>query len=285
MRLGVLANAAGATATSAALLLAGRYATGWRPIVAILVVSAVLAAALNVTLRLRAQHERTRMRGVALRALRASEQEREEVARALGDEATQLLAGALLNLRAARASRSDRTSASALEPGADQLGNARSAIIATMEHLERGSSAMRSSLMDLLGPEAALLSLARTACEHADLRLRADAGVLGPIPAGARMALFRITQDAIENVVQHAHATELILETGHDGREAIVALEDDGDGFDARRALREPGSALGLSTMSELAAYWGGSVRIRSRVGAGTRVEVRFPLKSMPADA
>ena len=275
MKFAIFANVLGATATCAALLIAGRYASGWGTILAILAVSAILAATLNATLRLRARQERMRLRGVAMRAIHASAAERSELARALGDEAAQTLAGALLHLKAAQGSNG----------GDERIGDVRQAIVTTMERLEKGSAALRPSLMSLVGPEAALLSLARAACEDARFRLHARVDALGPLDAGARDALYSIAREAIANAVAHAGATELSLVTGHEGDTALLVVGDDGAGFDTRAAFRRPEGALGLSTMTELAAYWGGDVRIESRIGSGTRVEVRLPLKPAQIDA
>lgn len=277
MKIALLANAAGASATSAALLIAGQRGIGWPAITAIMIVSAVLAVTLNVLLRVRARQERMRMRHVAVRAMRASEEEREELARTLSDEAAQKLAGALLHLKAARASQA--------EGDDDRLAPARMAIVATMEQLERRSAALRPSLVDLVSAEAAIASFASTACEAAGLRLSATIEKTGPLASGAGTALFRIAQEAVQNVVEHAHASELRLEIGREGSESVVVVEDDGRGFDARTAFRQPGGALGLTTMTEVAAYWGGSVRIARRPGSGTRVEIRFPVKAEPIHA
>lgn len=269
MKIAVFLNAAGATATSAALLLAGRYASGWPTMAAIVAVSAVLALTLNALLHVRARAERMRLRGVAVRAIRASEEQRQALAHTLSGEAAQSLAGALLHLKAAQGAVD--------EGGSARIGDARSAIVATMERLERNSAALGPSTLDLLGPEAALVSHARITCERAGLRFHAEAGPLGPLSTGAHTVLFRIAQDAVENVVEHAHASELRLITGHENGMARVVVSDDGGGFDPRAALRQPGGALGLSTMAELAAYWGGDVRIESRRGSGTRIEIRLP--------
>lgn len=277
MKIAVFANAVGASATSAALLIAGQRGIGWPAIAAIMVVSAVLAVTLNVLLRVRARQERMRMRHVAVRAMRASEEEREELARTLSDEAAQTLAGALLHLKAARAIAPDGEE--------DWLTHARRAIVATMEQLEKGSAALKPSLLELVSTEAAIASMARGACDAEGIRLNAKIGGLGPLSSGRAMALFRITQEAIDNVVEHAHASELRLETGRDGSDAVVVIRDDGAGFEVRTTIRPTGGALGLSTMSELAAYWGGSVRFDSRPGSGTRVEIRLSLETEPIDA
>lgn len=268
----ILANAAGATATSIALAFAARSATLGIGFMPILVVSALSALALNTLLLVQARRERARLRGVAQRAMRTAEEDRRRMARDVSEEAAQTLASALLHLRAVPAGSSP----------ADQesLRGARGAIIATMERLERGTGGFHPDLLDLLGMEAALLSMARTARDRVGLKLHTELRPVGALEEPARLALFRVAQEAIDNVVDHANASALCLTTRPEKGMAMVIVEDNGRGFNVREARRGSGTALGLSSMQEVAAYWGGVVRIESRVGSGTRVEIRFPLES-----
>ena len=88
-------------------------------------------------------------------------------------------------------------------------------------------------------------------------------------------ALFRIAQEALNNVAKHAHVhyVEIVL----DWREDSVFLEiaDDGVGFDA--ATRDLSSGLGMITMRERAQAIGGHKYTESQPGAGTRVRVTVP--------
>ncbi|HUF13944.1 MAG TPA: ATP-binding protein [Longimicrobiales bacterium] len=268
----ILANTAGATATAIALVIAARSASDWLELVPILLISAVAAFTLNFVLVVRAQRERTRLRGVALRALRVSDEDRRRRARDVNEEAAQTLASALLHLRAVPPGPSDG--------GQESIRGVRGAIVATMERLEKGADPLRPALLDMLGAEAALLSMARTACERVGIHLDADMRPLGPLADAPRLALLHIVQEAIDNVVDHAHARVLRLTTCAVDSAAVVIVQDDGRGFSVRHALRSSDHALGLSSMREMAAYWDGSVRIESRSGSGTCVEIRFPLQA-----
>lgn len=266
----ILANAAGATTTLIVLMIASRSASGWSEFVPILVISAVSALILNALLVAEAARERARLRGVAARAIRVSDEDRRRIARDVNGEAAQTLASALLHLKAVPAGSSREE--------LNGIRDARGAIIATMERLEQGADDLRPTLLDLLGTEAALLSMARSACDRAGLELHGEIHPLGRLADGPRLALARVVQEAIDNVIDHAMATELELTTRAVADTALVSVSDDGRGFNVRSALRTPDTALGLSSMRELAAYWGGSVRIESRPGSGTRVDIRFPL-------
>jgi PAS domain S-box-containing protein len=91
--------------------------------------------------------------------------------------------------------------------------------------------------------------------------------------------LYRITQEALNNVAKHAraHGADVILERR--AGEVTLIIEDDGVGFDTERALSAgKGGGLGLIGMRERAALVGGSVEVESSADKGTTVFVRIPL-------
>jgi len=96
-----------------------------------------------------------------------------------------------------------------------------------------------------------------------------------PLTGAVNTALFRMAQEALTNVVKHAHARHAGLHLRY-GEEAVtLTVEDDGVGFDAAR--RGKLGAWGLLGMEERAHLLGGEVRIESTCGGGTRVEAVFP--------
>jgi two-component system sensor histidine kinase UhpB len=96
------------------------------------------------------------------------------------------------------------------------------------------------------------------------------------VGAAAALAIYRIAQEALRNVAQHAGATEahLVLSAGDGGCELEVS--DAGHGFDAEEPL--PGPGLGLVAMRERARLAGGRLSVASRRGAGTVVKARFTM-------
>jgi signal transduction histidine kinase len=92
--------------------------------------------------------------------------------------------------------------------------------------------------------------------------------------------LFRIAQEAVTNVLRHANAAHLWIEGGAAGEHYLLAIEDDGAGFDPS-AVR-PG-ALGLVGMRERAHLAGGDCRWAAPRRGGTRVEIRLPLAAAQA--
>src|SRR5690606_15665537 len=91
----------------------------------------------------------------------------------------------------------------------------------------------------------------------------------------AELALYRIMQEALSNVARHsgARSARVSVSVERDGVTAIIS--DDGRGFAVAREMEHSG--LGLFGMQERGAYVGGTVRIESEPGRGTRVRVTIP--------
>ncbi len=89
--------------------------------------------------------------------------------------------------------------------------------------------------------------------------------------------LFRIGQEAITNSVRHANARTISVRTSYGGRQVLLEVEDDGEGFDPARAAGLPEGHFGLTGMRERAAAIDAEYELQSD-GSGTRVRVRVLL-------
>lgn len=87
--------------------------------------------------------------------------------------------------------------------------------------------------------------------------------------------LYRIAQEALNNVIKHAAATRVVIRLMAEADDLVLEIEDDGKGFDQSLAARD--DAFGILGMHERAALIGGSVAIDSHPGGGTRVRVTVP--------
>lgn len=89
--------------------------------------------------------------------------------------------------------------------------------------------------------------------------------------------MLRIVQESLANVRKHAHAqtVRILLTCSVDG-EYLLLVEDDGVGFVDTKPVGNPGEHIGLSIMDERAKRLGGSLRIESEPGEGTRVELTY---------
>ena len=149
---------------------------------------------------------------------------------------------------------------------------------------------LRPSILDHQGLWAAMewqaLELLDAAELHHDLQIHVAAGVAPPEgPDGERwaIAVFRIFQEMLSNVVRHARASGVQLRLYVDGPPSPVlylSVSDNGRGAGAGE-LDHPRS-YGVMGMRERAGHWGGSLDIRSQPGQGTRVRLTMPLPVAP---
>lgn len=234
---------------------------------------------LEVEERKRAE-EKTRASEAQLRALSQEvisiqERERARFSRELHDELGQTLTAVKLSLDAIRR----RVSGEAAEAMEET-----SQLLADSIKLVRGiATELRPYLLDQLGLEAAIQWSVDRYRGKTDIDWQfesTDGFPRFPLPIEA--ACFRIAQEAMTNAVRHGHANRITVGC-HTGADSVrVTVLDDGVGF---VESNEPTSlhGLGLLGMKERAAALGGKLRIESRTGAGTLVEVTFTRNSVYA--
>ena len=123
-------------------------------------------------------------------------------------------------------------------------------------------------------PSSQLLQqLAEASSSRGNLRINVDAQGEGPLPADVQIGLYRIAQEALNNVNKHSDAKQAEVRfRGHPTR-VDLRISDDGRGFDT--ATTPPGH-FGLGIMRERARALGAQLRLESRPGAGTRIDVHW---------
>ena len=102
------------------------------------------------------------------------------------------------------------------------------------------------------------------------LHVQGDESRLNPQHAAG---LYRISQEAISNVLRHAEAQHVTLDFNFEPHAICLCVSDDGRGFDPA-TLERGGRQLGLTSMAERAAELGGTCQIDSRLGEGTTLKV-----------
>jgi signal transduction histidine kinase len=98
-----------------------------------------------------------------------------------------------------------------------------------------------------------------------------------------RVQLIRIVQEGLANVRKHAHASAAQVVFTFDAGRIQVRIEDDGVGFDVARLFQAEGQSFGLRSMRDRAEALGGTLRILSAPGRGTRVIIEVPCESTSA--
>jgi two-component system sensor histidine kinase UhpB len=196
--------------------------------------------------------------------LRAQEAERSRLASDLHDEANQSLTGVLLRLRAIEHDAPDELRA--------ELRETAEAAAMAMDELLRLARELRPSALDDHGINAALRTqvdgFARQTGIAAALDVAPDFGDLGD---DEQIVVYRVVQEALNNVARHAAAQTVNVELRRTDGRKVLRVTDDGRGFND--AVPELGG-LGVTGMRERARLAGGRLRVRSRPGAGTTVEL-----------
>ena len=145
-----------------------------------------------------------------------------------------------------------------------------------LKTLRRISSDLRPDLLDHFGPAEAIEWQAEELHLKTGVRTRLDlrAGAL-ELSNTTSTALFRIVEAALENVARHAGATQVAISLHRENSHVVVAITDDGRGFDPRKVAT---GSVGLVAMRERARSLGGEVSIESRLRRGTTVTARLPI-------
>ena len=221
--------------------------------------------------------EREQVRAQLLRkVISAQEDERKRIARELHDETSQGLAVLAMGLEAAQdALRTGKT---------PRLDEVKAVAVRTLEDVHRLILDLRPSVLDDLGLLSAIRWYAERHLETRGISVRCEFGELDRrLPPEMETALFRICQETMSNVARHSKATAVLVQVGVEDDEIRIDIEDDGRGFDQEEASRREGRRpWGLMGIRERAEILGGSARVESAPGKGTRVLVRIPL---PRDA
>lgn len=137
---------------------------------------------------------------------------------------------------------------------------------------------LRPAALDDLGLSAAIEEIAQMTADAAGWSLKLD---LQPLPGEPEktvgVTLYRIAQEALNNVRKHANARHVSVSM-HDGDGIFLTIEDDGCGFDLDGlVLENEGRGLGITTMRERASLINGHCTIQSERGKGTRIHIYAP--------
>lgn len=223
----------------------------------------------------------------------ATFEERQRLARDLHDSVTQLLFG--ITLLAESVPATWRNDPAAGEQQLERLMGLSRAALAEMRALlaelrgedrDEGQESVSLAGLSRVRREGLPGALRRYASELAGdgLALAFDFEGYRPQPFHREEALYRIAQEALNNVVKHASARHVRVVLGLDGEEVHLTVTDDGQGFEPGDLLLRAAAAgagrdggLGFVSMRERAEAQHGSLRIGARPGGGTSVEVSLP--------
>ncbi len=143
-----------------------------------------------------------------------------------------------------------------------------------VEETRRALKALRSSDLEDLGLRLAIKKVAESAASRFALDL--ELGLQDPLPylsPDVEQTIFRITQEAIENITKHSGANKFSIQLSNNGHTTLI-IQDNGIGFDSKS--KEPTGHFGLIGMKERAQLAGGSLKIESQKDKGTKVILKI---------
>jgi signal transduction histidine kinase len=196
--------------------------------------------------------------------LEGQELERKRLARELHDETGQALTSILLGLKTLEQ-----------QVGAEPLELIRDLVASALENVRRLTTELRPPALDDFGLAPALDRLTTMVADRSGVDVQLNVSLPeGALAPDQETAIYRIVQEALTNVVKHAHAGIVsVVVTGGDGAVRVV-IEDDGVGFSPGR-VRD--GALGLAGMRERVGLLGGRLDVDASPGRGTALVVELP--------
>ncbi len=207
----------------------------------------------------------------------AQEEERQRIAQELHDGLGPTLAS--LNIRLLTIGRLLEREG---HPVASEIEELARQAQASIQDIRRLIHDLRPVALDELGLVPALREhLAHCEREHG-LAFELAAEVAERLPASVETALFRIVQEAVNNVLRHAQAEHVWVTLRRDADRVNLRVIDDGQGFDAQ--LRRSGKHVGLWSMRERVEQLGGQFEVRTAPSKGTVLEAVIPLREEAAE-
>jgi PAS domain S-box-containing protein len=161
------------------------------------------------------------------------------------------------------------------------LNDVLSIVQSTIEETQRITKNLHPSILDDLGLFAAIRGICREFKEvYSKIQVQNNFEIdERDVPGSLKILIYRILQEALNNVAKHSHADTVNLSLKKNNQKIELIIEDNGKGFDLHQVLRTDGHArgLGLQGMRERTELFGGSIDLKSETGKGTTICAKWP--------
>ncbi len=215
------------------------------------------------------------LRALSESAINALEEERKQIALTLHDDTGQSLSMVIINLE-----RLENQIPADQAAGHEKLAETRRLAQDALTNLRKIVYGLRPTILDDLGLLPAIRWYARTNLEDAGIMVEVfGSGEIETLSPQINSTLFRITQEAVNNIIKHSQATSAEISLTHTGECVVLEVKDDGLGFDPS-SVREQAlqsQHLGILGMRERAELVGGSIELESKPDNGTRIHIQVP--------
>ena len=247
-----------------------RASLGWTSAIALVLGFVISALTLIHTARLerRSQSSELELRRLSGQLRSTQEHERKLLSRELHDQVGQLLTALRMELNAVQRSVTG-------SEGTLRLASAKRTVEQILNTVRNIAMLLRPSMLDDLGLVPALTWLCREMSRSSGIEIAIDADkAVNTLPDAHRTCLYRVVQEGLTNASHHSGARKVHVGLTMSSPEVGCTITDDGRGFEVDSSTRK---GLGLIGMQERVRDLGGTVRIASSLGRGTRVEIRLP--------
>lgn len=217
----------------------------------------------------RSERERLRTEMVE-KVISAQEEERKRIARDLHDQTSQALVSLIVQLKLVESASNKASRTQAIVDLREQLR-------ATLNDVRRMAHDLRPGVLDDLGLTQSIQWFADQCRQNSEVKisLTVDAAC-DQLPPHAATAVYRVTQEALTNVIKHSQATQVWITIRNVSESFHLEVRDNGVGFDVDR-LPGPGEGLGLFGMQERIQLLGGNFSIESAPGKGACLSALVP--------
>ena len=232
----------------------------------------LIAACLDITEQRQAESE---LQSLTRRLVQAEESERRRIAGELHDRVGQTLSALNINLDILLGMLGEKAPADVRIRLRDSLA----LVDGTLQSIENVMAELRPPLLEEYGVGAALGWHAEEFSRRTGIAIDFDDLARQKnrqLAREAGVALFRISQEALNNIAKHANARHVTLRLEPEGGDMVLTIQDDGTGFDPVE-VRARSSRYGMTTMKERVLAAGGSLEVDSAPGKGTTLRARVP--------
>jgi len=231
-------------------------------------------------LQLREAKYREELRGELFkRVVEAQERERHRIARELHDETGQAITALGMGLRGITKHLGNGTKFRAMEHAA----TLETLATHTLDELHRIITDLRPSHLDDLGLRAALRWYVGDIQKRSPLRIHIETtGEHVTLENNQKLCLFRIAQEALNNTIKHANATDASVCLTYYPDRVVLQIHDNGQGFETNDVENSKHHPWGLAGMRERASLLGGELHLESSPEDGTLVVVTLPYENLP---
>lgn len=222
----------------------------------------------------KSQWQQEELRRLSRQVLSAQEDERREISRELHDVIAQTLTG--INIRLANLRKKAVLDSKSLNRN---IASTQRMVEKSVDIVHRFARELRPAVLDDLGLIPALHSFLKSFMARTGVHAQLTAfGGVENLNTDQRTVLFRVAQEALNNVARHAHASQVDVSIRKAGDSICMTVKDNGKSFNVENVMHaNGGKRLGLLGMRERVEMIRGKLNVASSPGQGTTIEVQIP--------